>query len=352
MAEVDNSEQTVKNTTPPRASYSSRRPSSPKHQSGVVSRPPPAFVPPNFPDADVRVDVAMLLHHYGIAGSENNLFVASFVPTMSRLLSSELEESAMSPMHGLELSAVKMTPKVTEALADFGVDEVLHAGLVRDLKPLLFPPPPDILARVEEPDPADKRRKGIAFILLALAAAFGLLTVALAIVAIENEENGRSTSSTKSSVRLEDDTATSANLSDPVPGSSVVIETRTDRPGRTTHAPSMAPIVEILVEKMTTTEKHAMLLGVGFEFAEFEPSPGYYVGNIQEIQRLGVPSLNIQDAGQGFRTVDERMVGQVTSWPCALAMASTWDSDLIYNWATATAAEFRAKVHSFSLSDI
>ena len=37
------------------------------------------------------------------------------------------------------------------------------------------------------------------------------------------------------------------------------------------------------------------------------------------------------------------MVGQVTSWPCGLGLASTWDADLVYTWASTAAAEFRAK---------
>eukprot|EP01123_Difflugia_compressa_P000523 TRINITY_DN10603_c0_g1_i1.p1 TRINITY_DN10603_c0_g1~~TRINITY_DN10603_c0_g1_i1.p1 ORF type:complete len:683 (+),score=146.01 TRINITY_DN10603_c0_g1_i1:89-2050(+) len=37
------------------------------------------------------------------------------------------------------------------------------------------------------------------------------------------------------------------------------------------------------------------------------------------------------------------MYGQVTSWPCALAGASTWDTDLVQQWATAMGKEHRAK---------
>ncbi|KAJ1445808.1 glycoside hydrolase, partial [Pelagophyceae sp. CCMP2097] len=51
----------------------------------------------------------------------------------------------------------------------------------------------------------------------------------------------------------------------------------------------------------------------------------------------------MQDAGQGFRTHDARLVGHVTSWPCALALASAWDAELVAEWATAAADEFLDK---------
>ena len=41
--------------------------------------------------------------------------------------------------------------------------------------------------------------------------------------------------------------------------------------------------------------------------------PGFYVGSIPAVRRLGLPSINMQDGPQGFRTNDARMVGQVTS---------------------------------------
>ena len=51
----------------------------------------------------------------------------------------------------------------------------------------------------------------------------------------------------------------------------------------------------------------------------------------------------MQDAGQGFKTSDPRMVGQVTSWPCGLALASAWNGDLVEEWASAVADEYKVK---------
>ena len=51
----------------------------------------------------------------------------------------------------------------------------------------------------------------------------------------------------------------------------------------------------------------------------------------------------MQDAGQGFRTLYENNVGQVTSFRSALAAAATWDVTTVYRWARAIAAEFRSK---------
>ena len=43
----------------------------------------------------------------------------------------------------------------------------------------------------------------------------------------------------------------------------------------------------------------------GFHSAAYGDSHnGYYVGNTPGVKRLGIPSFNMQDASQGFRTVD------------------------------------------------
>ena len=60
--------------------------------------------------------------------------------------------------------------------------------------------------------------------------------------------------------------------------------------------------------------------------------PGFYVGSILGVPRVGLKSINMQDAAQGFRTLSSKTIGQVTSWPCALALASTWDRHLARRW--------------------
>lgn len=99
--------------------------------------------------------------------------------------------------------------------------------------------------------------------------------------------------------------------------------------------------VASLLSDMTDTEKRSMLNGLGWDFWDLRR--GYYIGNTPPIPRLDIPSLNMQDAGQGFRTEDPRNVGRVTSWSCALGLASVWDPNLVYAWASAVAEEFKAK---------
>eukprot|EP00912_Choanoflagellata_sp_UC4_P000192 UC4_evm3s125 len=70
---------------------------------------------------------------------------------------------------------------------------------------------------------------------------------------------------------------------------------------------------------------------------------GYYIGNTPAIPRLNIPSINSQDAAQGFRTIDPSMYGLVTSWPCSLGAAATWDVQLVEQWGQALGKEFRAK---------
>ena len=89
-----------------------------------------------------------------------------------------------------------------------------------------------------------------------------------------------------------------------------------------------------------------MLNGVGWPTDgddQYDNMKGYYIGNVPGVSRLGIPSLNMQDAGQGFRTSSASMVGQVTSWSCGLGLASSWDAALVEEWASAAADEFKAK---------
>ena len=98
---------------------------------------------------------------------------------------------------------------------------------------------------------------------------------------------------------------------------------------------------EQLVALFSRDDKLRLVQGVGWR--GWVKQPGFYVGNILGVPRLGVPSINMQDAAQGFRTIDPRMVGQVTSWPCALALAASWDPGLARKWGQALGQEFRAK---------
>lgn len=97
-----------------------------------------------------------------------------------------------------------------------------------------------------------------------------------------------------------------------------------------------------LVAKLTDQEKVSILSGIK-SAAYGDSHNGYYIGNTPAIPRLSIPSVNMQDAAQGFRTIDKSMYGLVTSWPCSLCVASTWDVDMVEQWATALGAEFRGK---------
>ena len=92
---------------------------------------------------------------------------------------------------------------------------------------------------------------------------------------------------------------------------------------------------------MTMAEAAHLLKGIGWIKKQLQK--GYYVGSIPAIPRLGLPSINMQDSAAGFRTFDDQQVGQVTSWPCSLALAASWDAELTEAYAAALGREFRAK---------
>jgi len=110
-----------------------------------------------------------------------------------------------------------------------------------------------------------------------------------------------------------------------------------------TQAPSPQARVAELLREMTREEKYRFLRGTGYRWASGGNEPGYYVGDVGLHEKHGIPPLNMQDAGQGFRTTSPEIIGTVTSWPCALAAASTWSEALIGRWATAMAREFFVK---------
>ena len=102
-----------------------------------------------------------------------------------------------------------------------------------------------------------------------------------------------------------------------------------------------ASAAHALAAKLTAQEQLRLIQGVGW--SGWELLQNYYVGSMFAIPRLGIPSIRMQDAGQGFRTIDARNVGRVTAWPCLLGVAATWDAALTRRFAAAVGEEFRVK---------
>ncbi|KAL3901026.1 MAG: hypothetical protein SGPRY_012351, partial [Prymnesium sp.] len=94
---------------------------------------------------------------------------------------------------------------------------------------------------------------------------------------------------------------------------------------------------------MTRPEKLRLIEGVVESWIQFDPAPGYYVGTIRGVERLGLPPLLFHDAQSGFRTFDLRTIGTVTSWPSMGALSATWDERLARQMGEAVGLEFRKK---------
>ncbi|CAK9113738.1 unnamed protein product [Durusdinium trenchii] len=98
-----------------------------------------------------------------------------------------------------------------------------------------------------------------------------------------------------------------------------------------------------LVKQLTFDEKFGLVKGVAYSDGDFNPPFGFFVGNTAAVERLKIPTLNLQDNGQGYRTTQKPIIGQVTAWPSTLAVAATWDRDLGYEWGQALGDEFFPK---------
>jgi beta-glucosidase len=84
-----------------------------------------------------------------------------------------------------------------------------------------------------------------------------------------------------------------------------------------------------LLGRLTQDEKLLLLGGTGF--------------TTQPIPRLGVPAMGMCDAGQGVRGGKASTLGPATAFPCGVLMASTWDTNLIWQIGRAIGEELRNK---------
>jgi len=94
----------------------------------------------------------------------------------------------------------------------------------------------------------------------------------------------------------------------------------------------LAPVearVENLFTNLTEDEKISLLTGTGF--------------TTQPIPRLHLPALAMADAGQGVRGGQDSTLGPATAFPAGVLMASTWDTNLLWNIGKAIGQEGRNK---------
>lgn len=86
---------------------------------------------------------------------------------------------------------------------------------------------------------------------------------------------------------------------------------------------------EATLKLMSQEQKTSLLQGSGWEPTKwwFDLPKHFYVGNTPAMPEIGLPSLNMQDATDGFRTYWTELSGTVTVWPSILAMAATHQGD-------------------------
>ncbi|MFC2015854.1 glycoside hydrolase family 3 C-terminal domain-containing protein [Chloroflexota bacterium] len=90
-------------------------------------------------------------------------------------------------------------------------------------------------------------------------------------------------------------------------------------------------LIDWLIGAMTVAEEIDQLHGID------------WMDTVDNI-RLGIPGLGMADGGHGLRG------GRATSFPVGIAMAATWDPDLIARVGTAMGKEFRARGRQVALA--
>jgi len=86
-----------------------------------------------------------------------------------------------------------------------------------------------------------------------------------------------------------------------------------------------------LVKQMSLVEKVNITTGTGWMM-------GMCVGNTGPVERLGFPSLCLQDGPLGIRFAD-----RITAFPAGLTVGATWNKDLMYDRGRAHGIEARTK---------
>ena len=86
-----------------------------------------------------------------------------------------------------------------------------------------------------------------------------------------------------------------------------------------------------LVGQMTLVEKVNITSGIGWQM-------GMCVGNTGPVDRLGFPSLCLQDGPLGLRFVDN-----ATAWPAGITVGATWNRELMYERGKGHAFEAKKK---------
>eukprot|EP00439_Symbiodinium_sp_Y106_P036384 s6083_g4.t1 len=102
-------------------------------------------------------------------------------------------------------------------------------------------------------------------------------------------------------------------------------------------APSTRPweearaVAKQVVSKLANEELYDLVRGSHFAWYG-SPDPGFKI-----------PALKMQDAAQGFRATEVGTAGTTTSFPSMLALASTWDEDMVRLVASALGTEYKGK---------
>jgi beta-glucosidase len=125
-------------------------------------------------------------------------------------------------------------------------------------------------------------------------------------------------------------------------------------------ASAVAPVItdpidrraQDLVERMTRAEKIRLVTGQwGLTILHFKAHPAALGGDgfVAGTPRLGIPDLQLIGAGMGVTNLGRRANGQSTALPAAIALASSFDTDLSYAFGTVIGRETRDQGFNVSL---
>nr|XP_031859425.1 uncharacterized protein CI109_005069 [Kwoniella shandongensis]KAA5526497.1 hypothetical protein CI109_005069 [Kwoniella shandongensis] len=109
----------------------------------------------------------------------------------------------------------------------------------------------------------------------------------------------------------------------------------------------MSDRIALLMSNMTLHDKFKMVEGAaGLENHGVGAAINPCIGLIKVSERLGIPNLCMGDGPSGV----SNGLGNVTTFPAPIVVASSWDPDLMYDYAKAIAREHHDKGHNVALT--
>lgn len=102
---------------------------------------------------------------------------------------------------------------------------------------------------------------------------------------------------------------------------------------------------DVMAKLLDDEQKTSLLLGTGYELIQgkLQLRNGFFEQNTVPIPSLNIPSLTMHDPFDSANPHYDDLMKHMTSWPSPLAMAATWNMELVHEYGLQMATELLGK---------